>query len=1147
MKRINMIINGNYQKLCQCCGRFALLVVLFLNPLWALAQDPITDLSSIAVDPTGSYIINSDINATGFSTIATFSGTLEAAINPQTKMPYRIQNLSAPLFTTLTGTVKNLVIENVSISSGTNVGAIACTAEGSARIYNVGILAGSVSGSNYVGGLVGLLDGTARVVNCYSYADITGGSEKAGIVGYNNYASKYDDLKTMVMNCMFYGNIAVGGTISPIYGGYEISNESSSRLNNYNYYLYEAPFSFNNTTQTPIFSKYNRALAAEERYLVRWEFYRYLVNSTRELASWYVFGSVQTDAQTKLLKWVLDKSIAKYPILKEQGKYPSVVNYDPDYTNDPETGAKIARTSSTLGVNQGKDLGTTVTVTISGTQTSGGQTWPADAAITQTTPLTLHCIDKDIANYNFNYNKIQLPYYNDVGTGNYTHNRVVTGWKITSITAVAGDPYTSAHYTGANYDFPYYNFADRKSSNKDLYTVSGRVFSQGAYFDVPDGVTAITIEPYWACAAYLSDDGYDAYYSGSGTSSYSVNSTTGIFGTRYTNGTSTFNGSDQLVYTTMGNALSRLDGLGRSTSTSIYDYAVVLVGNYHMKGMPENTEKHFTVMSVDFNQDNEPDYSLITHSGKQEKVSPMRFDFINVPNAAMAHKITNYTYMGIVGNIKPKGWFETTNTTTIRFSQYEYDSENKSLNEPLILMGGLIDMFTSTNGNEGSTTHTKYILVGGNVWFQVFNNGCHMDKKTTQTPHRPISVCGGDYDKFYLSGYLRPEASAWTPEDGGKNAECYISGGRFGEVAGAGYEPIAGDVTWQIYDADMESFYGGGINDNKPVAGNITTVIRGSRVGSFCGGPKFGNMSDNTSVQTTASDCTFGTFFGAGYGGTAFARKNVYNHYQTLNYNWNGSTENEYIAPKFTRTDQDHHRGTYKSDLGISVNYDYKNFEGSNVKTVGYLFVNYASLSLALTHDVTSSLTDCTITNNFYGGGSLGKVEGDVESILINCTVGENVFGAGYSVNIPTVNVFPDGDDGLFQRIPFYNPTTGVFEKGIYPNPVIYTWDNAGSTSSPFTDNGDTHLIYTNVDFDDLGTVSGNATLTIKGNSSVGGSVYGGGDESAVTKNGSGEKGNTIVILQGDTNVGGNVYGGGNEGPVEGDSSVTIETEPQNP
>ena len=92
------------------------------------------------------YKLGADVSASGISTIeTTFSGTLEADIDPDTQMPYRITNLDAPLFTTLTGTVKNLVLEDVSISGNSgNTGAIACTAESAARIYNVGILSGEV-------------------------------------------------------------------------------------------------------------------------------------------------------------------------------------------------------------------------------------------------------------------------------------------------------------------------------------------------------------------------------------------------------------------------------------------------------------------------------------------------------------------------------------------------------------------------------------------------------------------------------------------------------------------------------------------------------------------------------------------------------------------------------------------------------------------------------------------------------------------------------------------------------------------------------------------------------------------------------------------------------------------------------------------
>ena len=429
------------------------------------------------------YKLCVDVSASGITTIeTTFSGTLEAAINPETQMPYRITNLGTPLFKTLTGTVKNLVLEDVSISGNTgNTGAIACTAESAARIYNVGILSGEVGGTTNTGGLVGFLNGTARVVNCYSYANITAGTNKGGIVGYNNVASSQSNVATMVMNCMFYGTIASGGTISPIYGGQNIDNKNSGGLATYNYYLYRTDLAITN-------NKYNCALAVEEKFFTRFEFFRQLENSNKKLASIYATGSA-ADADSKMLKWVLetaDRTISDpkpYPILKAQGKYPSIIN--PDFENAPD--------SATVERNHGGKLPSsrnTLTVNISRAQTTGGQTKPAGASIT-TGSLTLVRTDKDFDRFNFNYDKVQLPYYNDVGTGNYTENRVVTGWKITSIDGGTAGTYSAADEWGG------YNFADRNCTNKDLFSESGRVFSQGAYFDVPYGVKEITIEPYW--------------------------------------------------------------------------------------------------------------------------------------------------------------------------------------------------------------------------------------------------------------------------------------------------------------------------------------------------------------------------------------------------------------------------------------------------------------------------------------------------------------------------------------------------------------------------------------------------------------------------------------------------------------------------
>ena len=1085
------------------------LLLLVFSLLTALATD-ITSLDQID-NPSGNYTITGNINASGFSTIASFTGTLTAAIDPVTNSPYIISNLSCPLFTTATdATISNIMLKGVSISQGGYVGAICGTANGATRIYNCGILPSANdasttssigSANNYCGSLVGFLDGTARVINCFSYANITSGTVRAGIVGYNNYASKYgktnnvSNIRTMVMNCMFYGDINYSsGSVYPIYGGLTIQNEDNFRLNNYNYFLYDADFSAGQHV-----TDYNRALAAEERFLVRFEFYRYLLNSTRELASWYVYGSVQSDAHTKMLKWVLDKNIAPYPILKQQGTYPSVVNYDPVNTFDSETGTSVARTSVTER-NKGKNLGT-LTVNI-----SLGSGYPSGASIRDgKSQITLQRTDKDYDDYNFNYDKVQLPYYNEVGTGNCTGNKVVTGWKITGVTGGTAGTFTASDTWDG------YNFADRSHYAKDLYSESGRIFSQGAYFDVPDGVTSIDIEPYWGTAAYLADANYDCY-------GYKTSQGVGDFGTHYTNNqTYSICGDDQKVYTAFTSALESLSG------STVYDNAIVLVGNWHQQNSP-TTSKAITIMSADLDNDNEPDYSFIYNSGKGQEMCPIRFDFVNVPGTAMAHKHTTGTYMGIMGNNKWNGWLEVTNTSFIRFSQLEYDSEKKNGSHPVILLGGVVEQMVSTNGNENSVKNTKYIHVGGNAWFKLFNNGCHIDKTKTPTPRIPISVTGGDFEKFYLSGYLQPNA----PTNNNDHAECYISGGRFGELAGAGQEQINGNVQWLIDRADITSFYGGGINDKKPITGNITVTIRNSHVGTYCGGPKFGNMASDKTVSTTATDCTFGTYFGAGYGGTSLFRftptDQSHNRFNELNYPWN-----DWLSDS-----KGFSRGGYDSAKGIAVSYEYEHFEGSNDKTVGRLYVNYASLSVAQTNNVTSSLTGCAITGNFYGGGSLGKVNGNATSTLLNCTVSGSVFGAGYSASVPTASVYP----GNFVTEPHYNSTTGVFEKGVFPEAVEYTWSNdKGSNSSTLTDEGDNHFIFVSqdvVNLDELGTVTGKVTLNLEGNTSVAGNVFGGGDESNLT-------GDADVNISGTATVSQKVFGGGNKANYGGkDTKVTL-------
>ena len=1146
-----------------------------------------TTISSLAdiTSATGSYKLASGFSATGTPKegdveIGTSSNPFRGTIDGNL---VEFQLSSSPLFDYVQdATIKNVIISKANISTSGNAGAIANNALGATRIYNCGVLAtgsevqtdengyteitscsSSITGSNYVGGIVGLLDGSSRVINCFSYANITGGNLVGGIVGKNNVATTSSNLQTMVMNCMFYGDIDNEHCTSkaPIYNGEIITNDGDADgVNNFNYFWAGASY-----VQNSEIDVYNCALAAETRYLQRFEFFRHLLNSNRELAAWWATGDA--DNKDEMMKWVMEPSqigtAMPYPILKAPDRYPSVVNIDVNHSD----------TYKGRDMTVGPKVDATLSVTIQN-RTIGGASAPTGANIT-TTSLSLNIMDKDPNHFNFNYYKVQLPYYNDVGTGNYTGNRVVTGWKIVTISGgttvystdndnnatTPADAEATISSTGdITLDKTPYNFADRKCTEKDKYSVSGRVFSQGAYFDVPEGVTSITIEPYWAKCVYVSDAYPDVVYKDKDESNtdamYTASNVTTVGGgIRFTDGETYYitddqNQAKQAVYTSMTSAVTALNPSG-----TVYDNAIVLVGNVHSLDISNKTKsKPFTIMSIDLDKDNEPDYSYILRFNSRVRVHPVRVDFLNVIGLGMAQKSSGGTGTYNFGIMQPYGWFECTNTALFRVTQLEYDYVNSKTtnsnreNSPMILHGGVIEQWVTTGGSEENHQEAKsvsYYHVGSNVWFKEFHIGVHQDKnlKTDKnpdpdqfvSPHPPISVTGGDYDEFYLTGLYNTPNNTFDD-----NAECYINGGRFGKVCGTGMQGIGvagrtpstndtGNIIWQIDNADIDEFYAGGINATHIAEGNIYTVITNSRVDQFCGGPKFGNMNSDKKVVTNATNCIFRTFFGAGYGGNSYNRRYPSNQNNKININWNswltGTASYDY---------------SYDSGYGgVETRIDYQFLPmSSNVDNVCRLFIDYVSFSLATTHDVTSKLTGCTITTstlgrldlfdqclgNFYGGGSLGKVTGDVKSTLTNCIVEGNVFGGGYSATLPTVKVM----NQAFQKQPHYDENLGAYLEAELPATVPYTWEQATETefNNKQIDTGK-KILYTTEDLTGLGAVTGNVTLTIDGNTtltdgkkmSVTKSVYGGGEESNV-------EGNTQVNINGGT-ITQNVFGGG--------------------
>lgn len=1127
------------------------------NPYTIKFQPDVADFIEHANTPEGAslyykVIATEPLDFSGAGPITqAFSGTFDGGTQPLT-------GLTHPLFNTVDGgVVKNVTLKNVAISSSADyVGGIAGIAQGYSRIYNCGILPNDATfpegthptvttTGSCAGGIVGKLDGDSRVINCYSYADVSASTYAAGIVGQNTFAStaevsggKYTKLKTAVVNCMFYGNITGGSNQYGVYGGNLITNAANTGISSYNYYRSGSTF----TTGEP--TAYNCSFPADERYLTQVEFHRSLLNSNRELCGWWVGSDVAPSTLTTtevqaipkdaslMYKWVVDPNLAPYPILKPFGKYPSIINTN---TGTPWFDR------STANEFEGKQLGT-LSVIIK----SGGSAPDQHLFI----PIT----DMDSLHYDFGYRKIQLPYYNTVFgnpnganweekyAGNYT-DQVVTGWKITNVIGGTQGSFTADWQYG-------YNFADRKCTEKDLYSKSGRVFAQGGYYYVPDGVTEITIEAYWGKAIYVRNK--DGYYD-------RVNITVGNTGAAFAPaGTRDNNVNGATIQTT--SIKDALTAANIDAKKTVYDYALVLVGNVQesvgQKDVTHATEatRGFTIMSVDFDFDEEPDYCLEWQLGFQTKrqvIAPIRFDFLPVVELGIAGKLHNSKYFLSLGCFRSKGHFEVTETAFIRFGQFEFELKERD-EGPIILNGGIYDQYCRGKNDE-TNQHINYVILGGHIVMPSFTPGAHVSSGAKyQTRHCAVNVLGGDFTSFYLTGGYNEGITPFVD-----NPHCYIDGGRFGTIAAAYKEGIAGDVTWRINRALIGEFYGGGVMAQKDgttykiVKGSIDVVIDNSIVGKYCGGPKFGDMVSGKTVTTSASNTVFNQFFGAGNGGTNYMQYANTDATGAPVSDWSGTINSNYTPGKYRNKDQGYH-ADYDIEVINPSTGDYT--DGRVVNRSYYYSAQFATTN---TGNVTSTLNNCTINTNFYGGGFLGGVTGDVTSTLKNCTVKGAVFGAGYSASAGTVNIHNKD-----KVPPVPNLYTGMIKPQSGGTFTTYEWTNNKtfgtktlSTGSPTIlnpNNDGKNYIYTEVSLDNLGSVTGKVTLTIDGTTTVSQSVYGGGEESTV--NGDTEvnvKGGTIGTTGKGGATWGNVYGGGKgkendvtAGLVKGNTNINISGSP---
>ena len=1094
----------------------------------------IHDFSNISMN--GSYLLASDF--TWDSPIGTesapFTGTLDGQFNTLSG--------SGPLVAyAKNATIKNIIIQSASVSGGDNAGAICNEADGTTKIYNCGVLGGSVSGSGAVGGLVGLIkEGSkVRVVNCYNYATVNGGTHAAGIVGRNDgTVDKTTVTNVRIALCMMYGDIKSGTTISPVYVGSVDANTSTGVLANthqtnvkqfteYNYYLYstDTDASGNRIEKIP-YTSYNDQMAIDkEDYLTRFPFYRHILNTHRELASYFLFGDYTSSHIAEIGHWVLDKSKANYPIIE---KWQSNT-----YKTTKDIKNNLPTTGKPYEGNLLSDQGTSGYLKVN--YTIGTVTGSLDLPIT----------DMDTLRYDFTWGKVVLPFANEIdGWRNKTdkdYSKVITGWKITSVKK-DGTTYNSSSVSN-------YNFADRDNSQKDIYDDNNPyIFAQGGNYIVPYKVTEISIEANFANAKYLSDPAYDMGYD----ASYKNATQLG--------GAVTGSYHDQSVYTSLSTLVSAL-----SNTNNPHDQAIVLVGNFHynmatLGGAVLDGAKAVTIMSVDEDCNQEPDYGWYSYMNTPRPVvPPLRFDFVpNIPMGMSSH-VTGSTINPGVSIWKAKGWFELTETCVSIMHQCEIESKNfgnedgKGNNRWIANSGYFTQIVRS---KDGACTKLSYIQIGGNAYVKELYPGNH-SKTTLKNKVVPIVVTGGEIEECCMTGY----------HVGGKlegdNIYFWSAGGKIQKFLGAYMEtPVQAsghtggvNMNASIDHARIWKFFGGGTSNAATITGNINVTINNSFVDFYCGGPEFGDMVTGTNgktVTTNATGTTFRQYYGAGYGGTSLT--NVFiNENSGLAINNLSNNQGKTVFPQaFTfytsrRLETDNSYG-----IGTAYKFEYI-INSTGDKVVPRWYIGRARFSLATTGNVINNLTNCIIEGDFYGAGCQGKVDGTVSSTLNGCIIKRSAFGGGYKAANNDVKVYPETQP----TYSYYHCERGIFSGFGKVEPETWKWKQGSSDNETHSKQLKELYTQSSITLADLGNVTGEITLTIDGgyvggtsngqtpaeeaadpteSIPAGGSVYGGGNESKSLSN-------TTVTLKGNAVVYGDVFGGGNKADVSGSATVNIVNE----
>lgn len=1025
-------------------------------------------------------------------------------------------NLNSGIFgVTHNATIKNLILTNANLNinenNTSNAGLIVGKALGNTKIYNIGINTGNVyitRNSNdvtHIGGIVGLLSGNSILTNSYSYANVTSigknnrGMYLGGLLGYRDGVNdSIDNNNPIVYLLVMYGKMNVSsGNYQFVYNGGLIK---SSKTPTYCYYLWNGDTHDSNSginDNYAILKSYDDMMA--DGFKAHLNNYRYMVN--------YYVGNDEhikdskTTGYNDIAWWYTKNSISYYPIIK---KY--------DNTNELY---KVYNTRS-AALN---DYNEVLKVNLYNDSTNRTKTYYV--GITNK--------NEDINDYTNRkiivpFNKISSNFIYGSNGKLDGYDMTLTGWKLTSVKQ-DGTTYNN-EINGSLINYNYVLRSGENSASKDI----GTIYAEGGFYLVPDGVSEITLTTKWAYTVYATDEYNDSVY----LPTYENGDSTiyGISGSSNSN-----SGLDKNhPVSSLNAAYLKLGSIDRSKRSSIYDTVIMLVGNLHYN--PDTTvgegstatsssfesrawEVPATIMSVDDDNDLNPDYSFYTRNVHDEDWPSIRFNFVNLLSIPQVGSI-NAKLNDI--NLTEGSEFEVTETTaTDRIDLRHVNAKYVKLN------GGYYDIYNLWMARS-ENLRKKYIYFGGYAKAIYLNAGIESRVTTGLTKNDlPVFVVSGGRIETLSATYLGTIVGA------SNDVYFYVDGGYIDSFYTTYNATLYKTANVSINNTYVNTYYAGGHTDSASVEGGVNTNIKNSRIGTFYGGPEYGYIKNYSKIDIDNSEID--NFFGGGYGGTQTTEINmVYqdsgdyicsrkNYYYDLDDSCNGTNSGE-----MSDSDRSYCFGRTDDYYGIETSFYAITYSKAGCISKAFS-TYYSALSAANVDNVVVNLKNSKINNDLYGGGNKGTVSKSIVLNLDNTTVGGNLYGGGLSNENETLDIMEDTKG--YEEPTFISYTIDAQAK--YPTKKTYTWS---SDKSKFRGNSvinkDEKLIYSKNE-GHLGTVDGLIRVNLN-NSNISGDVFGGGNKSEVN-------GDIVLLLNGTNEIHGNVYGGGNEALVTGTTDIRVNNE----